>query len=157
VTSPPIPERPGWFFTWGEFSRSSAASRLGLRNDPRDVEAHWRAVVKWCIEVGDPLRRYLGRPIAITSGYRSEAVNRAIGGARSSQHLRGEAADIKVEGLSAEELAGAVCDSRVPFDQLIWYAPSRGGHVHVSVAARPRSDIRYGAPDGSYPRSVPRR
>ena len=52
------------------------------------------------------------------------------------QHVRGEAADIKVPGTSSEEVVRVLVHSGIPFDQAIWYAPERGGHVHVSYTAR---------------------
>jgi hypothetical protein len=84
----------------------------------------------------DPLRAVLGVPVRVTSGYRAEEFNAAIGGAASSQHVLGEAADIKVPGTSSEEVVRVLVHSGIPFDQAIWYAPERGGHVHVSYTAR---------------------
>ena len=52
------------------------------------------------------------------------------------QHTLGEAADIWAEGLTGEELAMVIHQVGLPFDQVIWYAPERGGHVHVSFTER---------------------
>ena len=89
-------------FTVGEFFRSGTAIRLGIVNEP---DAHPEdgltneAVVenrrKLCTEVLEPLRKRVGRVI-ITSGYRCQELNKAVGGVPHSQHLRGEAADIYV-------------------------------------------------------------
>ena len=124
----------GRFFTWAELTASTAASRLGLVNQP--TPAAQQAMALLVGRVLDPLRAGLGRPVRVTSGYRSPAVNQAVKGARSSQHMLGEAADIKVDGVSAIALATAVLRLGLPFDQLIWYDPARGGHVHVSFTAR---------------------
>ena len=50
-----------------------------------------------CMEVLQPLRDYLEKPVVISSGYRCSEVNKAVGGVSGSQHLKGEAADIHVE------------------------------------------------------------
>ncbi len=120
----------GRFFSWAELTVSSAAARLGLDNTPTPEAA--QAMQALVSNVLDPLRTGLGRPVRVTSGYRAPPVNKAVGGAESSQHMSGEAADIKVDGVAAEALATAIIQLGLPFDQLIWYAPERGGHVHVS-------------------------
>ena len=51
------------------------------------------------------IREHFGKPITITSGYRTAAHNAAVGGAKSSQHLLGRAADIQVAGVSVEDVA----------------------------------------------------
>lgn len=75
----------------------------------------------------DPLREKYGKPIRVSSGYRSPAVNKAVGGVKNSQHLLGEAADLQCDNNKALfELIKAEFD----FDQLIW---EHGGKwVHVS-------------------------
>jgi hypothetical protein len=124
----------GRFFSWAEMTASGAAARLGLDNSP-PPEAQ-AAMALLVANVLDPLREHLGRPVRVTSGYRAPAVNRAVSGSPTSQHMLGEAADIKVEGLSAEELARVLVGLGLPVDQVIWYAPGRGGHVHVSFTAK---------------------
>jgi hypothetical protein len=66
--------------------------------------------------------------------------------------MSGEAVDIKATGLSAEQLAGAIVRTGLPFDQVIWYAPERGGHVHLSYTEkRPnRWEVLYAPPAGGY-------
>jgi hypothetical protein len=51
-------------------------------------------------------------------------------------HSLGEAADLMVRGLGAQDVARLIVRLGMPFDQLIWYAPERGGHVHVSLTVR---------------------
>jgi uncharacterized protein YcbK (DUF882 family) len=120
----------GQFFTLAELVRSTAADRLGLDNTPPPAaQANLERLVA---KVLDPLRAHLGRPVRITSGYRSFAVNRALEGSVTSQHMLGEAVDIKADGLTAIELATLILRLGIPVDQVIWYDPERGGHVHVS-------------------------
>lgn len=120
----------GDHFTLGEFE----VTRTGLPNSapPGAILA-----LGYLVEVVlDPLRIALGRQVNVTSGYRCPEVNRAVNGSRTSQHMVGEAADIKVEGIGAEALAMAIVILGGPFDQILWYDPERGGHVHVSYTAK---------------------
>ena len=74
----------------------------------------------------DPVREKLGKPIQVNSGYRCKSHNEAVGGVKGSQHLVGEAADLRIDG-SPEELANAI-KKNGKFDQMIIYP----GFVHVS-------------------------
>ena len=81
-------------FTINELTRSATAQRLGIDNTPpAEALAHLEALVE---HVLDPLREAWGGPIHVNSGYRCRALNKAVGGAAGSQHMRGEAADITV-------------------------------------------------------------
>lgn len=123
----------GKYFSWEELTASTKGRELGLDNTPGPQEqAALQALVD---NVLDPLHEHVGRPIRVNSAYRSPAINAAVGGARESQHMSGEATDIKVAGLTAIQLAEIIA-ARYPFDELIWYAPERGGHVHVSYSER---------------------
>lgn len=127
-------DRLGKHFVLVEFTNSPTAIRRGIDNNPSVADI----VRLQCLVVNvlDPLREYLGKPVRVTSGYRSKALNAAIGGSKTSGHMYGEAADIKVDGLSAIELAEAVYYLELPYDQLIPYSEERGGHVHVSHSTR---------------------
>lgn len=126
-----ISGRVGRFFTWAELTASDAGRRLGLDNTP-PPEA-MRAMEVLVAYVLDPLRAVFGSRLRVTSGYRSPAVNEAVDGSTTSQHMRGEAVDFVVDGLSSEQVARVMVRGGLPFDQLIWYLPERGGHVHVSL------------------------
>lgn len=85
------------------------------------------------------LRAILGKPIHINSAYRSEAVNRAVGGQRTSQHSRGCAADLRVPGMTPDQVVKAILKSTLPFDQVIrefdrW--------THVSIPNTPEAKPR---------------
>lgn len=81
-------------FTYDELIYSATASRLGIDNSPSKDEKE--KLVKLAKEILQPIRDKWDGPIVVTSGYRSEALNKAVGGVKTSQHRLGEAADIKV-------------------------------------------------------------
>lgn len=105
--------------------------------------AHWLGAARLARSVLDPLRARV--PFRISSWYRSPSHNAGVrGAAPTSRHQVGEAADIApVAPWTSEELAAAVLLLRLPFDQLIWYDPSRGGHVHIGQwsGRTPRRDV----------------
>jgi hypothetical protein len=115
-------------FELSEFVRSDYAIRHGIDNTPNiEVVSN---LTMLCVNVLEPLRYLLNRPIIITSGYRCEELNSAIGGAKNSQHVKGEASDIIVMNMSVDDVFNAICDS-VKFDQVIHEFSS---WVHVSYA-----------------------
>ena len=122
--------RPGRFFTWAELTRTST----GLPNEP---DAGHRTNLTVLVQVVlDPLREHLGKPVRVTSGYRSAQVNTRIGGSKTSAHMTGEAVDIKVAGMTSGALLMAFDNFGIrDYDQLIAYAPSRGGHLHLGIKA----------------------
>ena len=79
-------------FSLSEFTKSITAERLGIDNKPGYEQV--LAMRNLCREVLEPLRQHYGQPIRITSGYRCEELNSAVGGVRRSQHMLGEAADL---------------------------------------------------------------
>ena len=75
-----------------------------------------------CSEILEPCREHLGYPIHINSGYRCEALNKRVGGSRTSQHIKGEAADVTCFDNSA--LLNCILHLNLPFDQIIVYGRS---------------------------------
>lgn len=128
--------RVGKHFTLEELTVSQVAARQGLDNTP-DTPAigDLHDLVRYVL---DPLREALGAPVLVNSGYRSEAVNKAVGGVRTSQHCLGQAADIHVNGMSVAELVRTVVDLHLPYDQLI---DEYGYWVHVSYGPRHRREV----------------
>ena len=119
-------------FSLSEFTSSQTASRRGLDNTPPpDVV---RALTDLCVNVLEPVRKHFG-VVKVSSGYRSPAVNRAVGGSKTSQHVFGQAADIEVPGVANGDVARWIARN-VDFDQLIleFYTPGQpnSGWVHVS-------------------------
>jgi len=114
-------------FTLKELTRSST----GLPNNPGPAEI--AAMTLLCEKVLEPLRAHYNKPVRVTSCFRSEAVNTAVGGAKSSQHRKGEAADFTVEGESNFAVAQWLKDN-LNYDQLI-YEFGEGGWLHCSYSA----------------------
>lgn len=125
-------------FSLSEFIKSQTALRKGIRNNPgpRQIEA-MRAL---CTNVLEPARAHFGKPIKISSGYRSPALNRAIGGSSSSDHCKGRAADFEISGVPNYELARWIEDN-CNYRQLIleFYTPGEpnSGWVHCAYAGPP--------------------
>ena len=117
------------YFSLAEFTKSQQASRLGISNQPTPV--HQKNMEELCVNVLDKVREQFG-PIFLSSGYRSEAVNKKIGGSKTSQHCLGEAADIDMDGIN-DEIFHFIKD-KLDFDQLIWeFGTSKEPDwVHVS-------------------------
>ena len=106
------------YFTFTEFERSNTAYRLGIDNTAPE-EAR-RNIARLVDEVLDSLRLAWGKPLTVTSGYRSLAVNKAVGGSPTSHHMRGMAADITTgNAVDNRRLYQLVQDLGVPFTQLI--------------------------------------
>lgn len=119
-----------------ELTKSQTGERLGIDNTPSEVEqAALKAV---CENIVEKVRAHFGKPVHINSGYRGPALNKAVGGAASSQHCKGEAVDMEIAGLANGDLAKWVRDN-LDFDQLILecYKPGvpSSGWVHCSYKA----------------------
>lgn len=82
-------------FSLAEFTNSESAKRNGIDNKP--TAEHIENLKSLCENVLEPIREHFKVPIHISSGYRSAALNRLIGGSKSSQHSVGQAADIDME------------------------------------------------------------
>ena len=117
------------YFTIKEMTKSPTAKANGIDNTPSDEEI---AKLQKLIEaVLDPLREWYGKPIRVTSGFRCEALNEAVGSkTKKSQHLYGEAADITVGTKKGNKKLFNYIKDNLPFDQLI--NESNFSWVHVS-------------------------
>jgi zinc D-Ala-D-Ala carboxypeptidase len=117
-------------FTLEELCQSQTAMRKGIRNVPstKAIE-NLRAL---CENVLEPVRGLAGfKAISISSGYRSEILNRAVGGEITSQHRLGEAADILCPAIGTQDLFDRIRSSNIEFDQLILEGGAKGW-VHIS-------------------------
>ncbi len=119
------------FFTLAEMCHSNTAVAERIPNLPGDADrAHLAAL---CTQVLDPLREAVGQSIRVNSGYRGPALNARLRGATSSQHLKGQAADIQTAAVSVLELFKMVIRLGLPFDQVIFEAKNATSKwVHVS-------------------------
>lgn len=123
------------YFAESEFTRSGEAARRGLDNTP-DSAARAN-LARLATEVLDPLREALGKPIHVNSGYRSPAVNRAVGGVPGSAHQQGRAADVRAQGVPAAELLRLAVELDLPFDTAMLYEAK--GHLHLDQRPGPAS------------------
>ena len=106
-------------FMLREFVNSSTAARKGINNKPTEI--HLANLKKLIDNVIQPLRDKIG-PIRITSGYRSPALNRAIGGSSRSQHSKGMAADIQFvrdNEMDNKVIFDTILEKELDFDQMI--------------------------------------
>ena len=119
-------------FSLAEFTKSQTAERKGIDNTP--TQDHIEKMKILCASVLEPLRTEFDKPIMINSGYRSPDLCEAIGSKSTSQHAKGEAADIEIPGVDNAELATYIQDN-LNFDQLIlecYTGDPSSGWVHVS-------------------------
>ena len=125
------------YFTIRELTRSVTASNRKIDNTPSaEVVGNLTALVE---KVLDPLREAWGAPIIVTSGYRCPKLNKAVGGAKTSQHMYGQAADIRTVSDTVEDnkkLFNLIVKLKLPYDQLI----DEYGYnwIHVSYGPRHR-------------------
>ena len=105
-------------FSYREFEHSDTAERKGITNMITTVAV--RDSIKALVDdVLQPLRTAWGKPLSINSGYRCPELNREVGGVPTSQHVKGEAADVACE--TPRELAQLAYDLGLPYDQMILY------------------------------------
>ncbi len=126
------------YFTIEELCKSSVASQKNINNIPNNEILD--NLIQLVHKILDPLREFYGKPIIVNSGYRCEALNKVIKGAKNSQHLLGQAADITAKSKSEnKKLFNLIIKLNLPFDQLI--DESDYSWVHVSYAKNPRKQI----------------
>lgn len=124
------------YFTYEELIYSETALKNRIRNKTtRQVEANLARLVS---DILDPLRKAYGRAIIVNSGYRCAALNKAVGGASTSQHTTGCAADINAGSVAANrELARLIVRLNLPWCQLI--NEKDYAWVHISIANDPKT------------------
>ena len=121
------------YFTIKELSRSSTAEKLGIDNTPTP---EIRAKLNTLISVLDKIREQYGKPIFVTSGYRCPMLNKAVGGVNSSQHVKGEAADLVGRNDDDTRKIFETAKAFGQFDQLLYEKNSKGNiWVHISYKA----------------------
>lgn len=127
----------GRYFNLAELTHTNT----GIPNVPTGTEV---ANLQYLVEsVLDPLREQVG-PLIVTSGYRSPAVNAAVSGASSSQHMQGEAVDVVPSSATVEQTLAVL--RTLPVDQVITYYDSN--HIHISAVPGGRGEFLYKSPTG---------
>jgi hypothetical protein len=120
-------------FTLKELTKSDTATRLGIDNTPDDATIENLKLL--CEMVLQPVREHFGKSVTVNSGYRSPESNAAVNGSKTSDHCKGQAADIEIDGLPNPELAQWIMDN-LDYTQLILEFYTQGqpnsGWVHVS-------------------------
>lgn len=121
----------GKYFTIAEMVKSETADRCGIDNRlPKSLICNVNGLID---NVLDPLREAYGKPVTVTSGYRCEVLNKAVGGSKTSEHMKGMAADIVGTPNTKEEnkrLFSLIQELEIPFTQLI--DEKNFSWVHVS-------------------------
>lgn len=125
-------------FELHEFIRSQKANELGINNYP-PLTAQ-RALKNLCEKLLQPLRDAFGDSITINSGYRCERLNIAVDGSRTSQHMKGEAADCAIAG-KAEDLLYLLLDLELDFDQAILYKSQNFLHLSLKTEGVNRKQV----------------
>jgi hypothetical protein len=124
------------YFTLAELTPSGTAKRLGIKNDP--TPAHLECLKGLSVNILDKVREHFGKPIWVSSGYRSKALNEVTpGSSATSQHCSGEAADLDQDGRGTGVSNKMVFDyikDHLTFDQLIYEygTDTNPDWVHVS-------------------------
>ena len=121
-------------FTLAEMIVSPTAKRLGLSNVP--TPEHIENMRYCCEKILEPVRTHFGKPVQINSSYRAPAVNKAVGGSKTSQHVNGQAIDFEIPGIDNKTVADWIGDN-LEFDQVILEFYTKGdknsGWVHASI------------------------
>lgn len=124
-------------FTLSELIEAGSARRLGLDEQFNPDQKIIDALRALCVNVLQPLRDAVGKPIRINSGYRSPKVNEAVGGSKTSDHMFGRAADIElwIDGVNKNQLLfDKIVELGLPFKQMIdeFGSESEPAWIHVS-------------------------
>jgi hypothetical protein len=134
------------YFTLEELTYSDTAKKLNINNVPSGE--HLIKLKKLANDVLDPIREKYGKPIYVNSGYRCPKLNTAVNGSKTSQHCKGEAADIRCKGSKAELfrlIESMLKNGEIKVGQLIWeYGTKQEPQwIHVSLPYLRINDIRY--------------
>lgn len=130
------------YFSLEEMVQSQTAVRRGLDNTPpEDIKTN----LALTCNLADEVRELLGVPVLVSSGYRSPAVNAAVGGSPRSAHMSGYALDFIAPGYGTpEDIVTAIHKSKINFDQIIM----EGTWVHLSFAPAMRREALVKTSDG---------
>lgn len=125
-------------FSLSEFTRSQTAENSGVDNTPNAFQLENLKLLAASLQV---IRDKIGVPITISSGFRSEALNRLVKGSPTSAHSHGLAADIHAASYSAKEFAQFIDGCGVRFDQLILERVNGKEWVHLGIGGLDRRQV----------------
>ncbi len=125
------------YFTFKEMIQSDTAKSKDIENIPNWDQIN--ALMNLIKYVLDPLRSLYKKAIRVSSGFRSEALNEAVNGSKTSQHMKGEAADITAGSKKANMKLFELIRDNLTFDQLI--DESDYSWIHVSFTKNNRNQI----------------
>ena len=134
-------------FTLEELTSSVTASNWKIDNTPNAIEEE--KLRRLAVEVLQPIRDKYKHPITITSGFRNQRVNQMVGGSKTSQHMKGEAADIQCTATSKAYLFNLIRkmieNKEIEVGQLIWEYGSKKepNWIHVSLPYTKKNQILY--------------
>lgn len=121
-------------FTLAEFTRTSHK----VDNNPVGVHL---ANLKKLAAALEQVRALFNKPIIITSGYRSPALNKLVDGSATSSHCHGLAADFHVQGMTDKEVCEIIAANRIQFDQLIFEQSAKSTWVHFGIGEKMRKQV----------------
>ena len=145
-------------FTLQELTRTSRESlqNVNIEQATNDL-AVLQNLTDLAVKILQPIRDFYGKPVKVTSGYRSKALNIAVGGSQTSQHSHGEAADIQIEGISVDKLFEDLKSGKiVPLDdvgQVIKEKVDSAEWIHISTMTPRYSEIqkaKYGSDEAIF-------
>jgi len=118
-------------FSLDELIVSQSAARHGIDNNP--PPAAIENLKRLCVLL-ENVRELFGKPLRISSGYRSPKVNALIGGSEKSQHCQGAACDFTIQGVTIDQVMDSITVNGLPYDQVI---KEFGAWIHISVPTCP--------------------
>lgn len=121
------------YFSFTEMIHTASTAQENNLPDWDDINR----LLELCRWILDPVREMYGKPIIVTSGFRTPFLNRLVGGVSTSQHMQGLAADLRCDDSKA--LFDLIAESDLPFDQLIYYQKKK--FVHVSYSPTYRHEV----------------
>ena len=145
-------------FTLQELTRTSRESlqNVNIEQATNDL-AVLQNLTNLAVKILQPIRDFYSKPVKVTSGYRSKALNIAVGGSQTSQHSHGEAADIQIEGISVDKLFEDLKSGKVvPLDdvgQVIKEKVGGAEWIHISIMTPRYSEIqkaKYGSDEAIF-------